>query len=70
MFTVWGRPGHGEPKVRLPPKNEPALAGKTREAMHPVAQRPPIHPADLGCRSSIHPVPDRGLPASDSIRWL
>ena len=29
------------------------------EAMDPVAQRLPIHPADLGRRPPIHPVPHR-----------
>jgi hypothetical protein len=29
------------------------------EAMHPVAQRLAVHAADLGCSSSVHPVPDR-----------
>ena len=36
-----------------------ALGPSGVEAMHPVAQRLAVHAVDLGCSSSVHPVPDR-----------
>jgi hypothetical protein len=43
----------------LRPVVDQALRTRGVEAMHPVAQGLPIHAADLGCSSSVHPVPDR-----------
>ena len=29
------------------------------EAVDPIAQRLPVHAADLGCRTAVHPIPNR-----------
>ena len=39
---------------------EQTLRSESVEAMDPVAQRLPVHAADLRRRASVHPVPDRG----------
>jgi hypothetical protein len=43
----------------LRPVVDEALGPRDVEPMDPVAQRLAIHPADLGRRSAIHPVPHR-----------